>query len=170
MISADDFQKIKEGAEEFFTKMTLSADINIKAEVSNVDDILVKDDNVEDSNKYDTVAIAMNILDPQILIGRGGQTLDEIQRILRVFLNRKVGKNFYLDFDINGYKKEKVEYLRDLVRGLADEVSFNKKDKELSPMSAYERRIVHMELADRSDVIAESDGIEPNRRVVIRPR
>ncbi|PJA84129.1 MAG: hypothetical protein CO145_02195, partial [Candidatus Nealsonbacteria bacterium CG_4_9_14_3_um_filter_37_13] len=69
----------------------------------------------------------------------------------------------------NGYKKKKLDYLKELARSLADEVALTKKEKNLPPMAAYERRIIHLELAGRSDVTTESIGEEPERRVVVRP-
>ncbi|PIR71473.1 MAG: hypothetical protein COU43_02475 [Candidatus Nealsonbacteria bacterium CG10_big_fil_rev_8_21_14_0_10_37_25] len=76
---------------------------------------------------------------------------------------------FFIDLDINGYKKKKLDYLKELARSLADEVALTKKEKNLPPMAAYERRIIHLELAGRSDVTTESIGEEPERRVVVRP-
>ena len=75
---------------------------------------------------------------------------------------------FYIDLDINNYKKKKMEYLKELAKSVADEVAITKKEKELPPMSAYERRIIHLELAARGDVTTESIGQEPERKVVIR--
>ena len=71
--------------------------------------------------------------------------------------------------DVNDYKKKKVEYLIELAHSVADEVSLTKKEKVLDSMQAYERRIIHLELADRSDVVTESIGQEPERRIVVRP-
>jgi len=71
--------------------------------------------------------------------------------------------------DINDYKKKKNEYLRELARSVADEVSLSKKEKILGPMPPYERRVIHMELAGRSDVVSESIGEGPERRVGVRP-
>jgi len=56
-----------------------------------------------------------------------------------------------------------------MARGLADEVVLTKKEKILPAMPAYERRIIHLELASRSDVTTESIGKEPDRQIVIRP-
>jgi len=71
--------------------------------------------------------------------------------------------------DINDYKKKKVEYLREMARDAANEVSLSKKEKNLVSMPAYERRVIHLELADREDVITESVGEEPERSVIIKP-
>ena len=85
-------------------------------------------------------------------------------------MNKKLGKLFYLNLDINDYKKKKVEYLKGLAHDLADEVVLTKKEKSFLPMSAYERRIVHIELANRLDIATESEGEEPYRKVTIKPK
>ncbi len=116
-----------------------------------------------------TLPIHLKTEDPQILIGEGGQTLVEIQHLLKTILKRKIQEPFFIDLDINGYKKKKIEYLKELAKSVADEVALTKKEKSLAPMPAYERRIIHLELADRQDVTTESIGQEPERRVIIRP-
>ena len=151
MLNQDDLKKIKETTEEFFRKTTFE----VKAEVLPQQDL--------------TVSINLELEDPQILIGEGGQTLAEIQHLLKAILRRKIQEPFFIDLDISGYKKKKFEYLKELARSAADEVTITKKEKILSPMPAYERRIIHLELAGRSDITTESIGQEPERRVVIRP-
>ena len=152
MLNPNDIEKIKKITKEFFQKTTFDVEI----------EILPK--------KEETLPINLKAEDPQILIGERGQTLNEIQHLLKLILRRKIEEPFYIDLDINDYKKKKIEYLKDLARSLADEVSLTKNEKELSPMSAYERRIIHLELAGRTDITTESIGQEPERRVVIRPR
>ena len=63
-----------------------------------------------------------------------------------------------------------MEYLKDMAKNLADQVSLTKEEKILPPMSAYERRIIHAELAQRTDVITESQGDGFDRHVVIKPK
>ena len=152
MLNPNDIEKIKKITKEFFQKTTFDVEI----------EILPK--------KEETLPINLKAEDPQILIGERGQTLNEIQHLLKLILRRKIEEPFYIDLDINDYKKKKIEYLKDLARSFADEVSLTKNEKELSPMSAYERRIIHLELAGRTDITTESIGQEPERRVVIRPR
>ncbi|MBU3934567.1 KH domain-containing protein [Patescibacteria group bacterium] len=169
MINADDLKKIKEWVGDFFKKMTIEARIDAQASSFEVSDIL-REKNVNEDQKRDSVKLNLKIEDPQILIGEKGQTLNEIQRILRTLLNKKIEKNFYLDLDINDYKKKKMEYLQALARDLANEAVLNKEPKILSPMSSYERRIIHTELSGRTDIKTESEGEGPDRKVVIRPR
>lgn len=170
MITSEDIKKIKELVEDFFQKMTITIQANVKANTFELEDILQEKNNIAGETDRDVIELDIRIDDPQILIGEKGQTLNETQKILRAFLNKKIGKIFYLNLDINDYKKKKIEYLKDLARDLADEVILNKEPKVLSPMSAYERRIIHAELADRTDIKTESEGEEPYRRVVIKPR
>jgi spoIIIJ-associated protein len=108
--------------------------------------------------------------EPQILIGQGGQTLFEIQRLLRMVLNKKLQNFFYLNLDINDYKKKKIEYLKDMAKDLADQTVSTKEEKILPAMSSYERRVVHAELSQRADVITESQGDGFDRHIVIKPR
>ena len=107
--------------------------------------------------------------EPQILIGERGQTLAEIQHLLKAILRRKIAEQFYINVDINDYKKKKTEYLKEMARSVADEVALSKKERIMGPMPAYERRIIHLELAEREDIVSESIGQEPERRIVIKP-
>jgi len=85
---------------------------------------------------------------PKLLIGSSGKTLIEIHH----------------------YQKKKKEFLKDLALNLADEVALTKKEKVMPFLSAYERRIVHLILAERTDIIQESVGQGKERRIVIRPK
>ncbi len=119
-----------------------------------------------------TIPINLKMEDPQVLIGEGGQTLMEVQRLLKLVLQKKIASEarFYIDLDINDYKKKKTDYLKEMAKSTADEVSLIKKEKYLPPMSAYDRRVIHVELAGRQDIITESVGYDPERMIVVRPR
>lgn len=151
MVTPTNLQKIREIVQEFFKKMNLEIELEVK------------------SPQDATVPIDLKLKEPQILIGERGQTLAEIQHLLKAILKRKIDQPFYIDLDVNHYKKKKIEYLKELAKTIADEVALSKKEKQLPAMPAYERRIIHLELAARPDVTSESIGREPNRRVIIRP-
>lgn len=145
-------KEVEKIVEEFFEKMTFEAEVKVL--------------NMIDS----TLPIKVKVVDdPQILIGQKGETLSEIQKLLRIILRKKIAQDFYLDIDVNEYKEKKAEYLRELAKETAEDVALTKKEKELDPMSAYERRIVHMALAGREDVISESIGEGPERRIIVKP-
>ena len=151
MIPQEQLEEIKKTIKEFFEKTTLEVEIEFLPQ------------------RDLTLPINLKTEEPQILIGQGGQTLFEIQHLLKAILRRKIKENFYIDLDINDYKKKKLDHLKETARSLADEVALTKKEKILPSMSAYERRIIHLELAGRSDVTTESIGSEPERKVVIKP-
>ena len=151
-MNQENLQKIKEITDEFFKRTSF----DVEAEVLSLQE--------------KTIPIKIKTEEPQILIGQNGQTLAEMQRLLKAILKKQIPEEFYIDLDINDYKKKKIAYLREMARNLADEVSLNRKEKILAPMPAYERRIIHLELADRKDITTESIGQEPDRCVVIRPR
>jgi len=117
-----------------------------------------------------TVPIDIKVEDANVLIGPNGETLFELQHLLKVILKRKLDQDVYVDLDINSYKKKKTEYLKELARASANDVSLSRRTKMLAPMVAYERRIIHLELAGREDVVTESVGQGSSRKVVIKPR
>jgi len=117
-----------------------------------------------------TVQVNVQVEEPKMLIGEKGQTLFDIQHILKLMTRKKIEEPFYLSLDINEYKKNKEDYLRDLAQTTADEVILLKKPKELPSMPASERRVIHMALAGRADIDSESIGEGADRRVVIQPK
>jgi len=145
-------KQIKKITEKFFEKLGFMGDITVDLKEENTFFISVKTD------------------EPQILIGKNGETLLLIQRLLAKILKKEISQKLLLDLDINDYKKKKISFLRELAQLAADEVALHKKEKELEPMPAYERRIIHLTLAERKDVTTESKGEEPKRRVVIKPK
>ena len=86
-----------------------------------------------------------------------------------MILNKKIQQAFYLNLDINDYKKKKIEYLESLAKTFADEVVASKEEKELPPMPPYERRIIHAQLSERKDIATESRGEGMDRHIVIKP-
>jgi spoIIIJ-associated protein len=158
--------KIKRTTEEFFSKMTVQvSEINV---FNSENEIKEKEQTYE--KPKEVINLEIKLQEPQILIGQGGQTLFEIQRILKNILIKQTQEIFYLNLDINDYKKNKTEHLKSFARSVADDVALSKKEKTLSPMSSYERRVVHSEISKRIDVFTESTGDGQNRSVIIKPK
>ncbi len=151
MLEREDIQKIEDIISQFFSKI----DKKISTKVEKFDD-----QNIEINIKTE---------EPQVLIGENGQTLEGIERLLRLALRNNIEKRFYITLDINSYKKKKREYLEKKAKEAADEVSLTGVEKGMPALSAAERRIVHVELQDREDVITESFGKDPDRQVIIKP-
>ncbi len=154
MLEQDQVDIIKGAVKDFFEKMTIPAS-SIEASLT---------------SEKDAVDIDVKLEEPQILIGQQGQTLFEIQRLLRTILNKKLQNTFYFNLDINDYKRKKVEYLKNLAKELADQAALAGEEKTLPPMSAYERRIIHAELSQRTDVVTESWGEDFERHIIIKPK
>lgn len=148
---------IKKLVEEFFNRMTFKVEVDVQE--------------IEDEEK--TVSIPINIKseNPEKIIGYKGEVLNSIQFILKAMINKELGieKRLYLNLDINDYKRKKIDYIREIASSAADDVSLIGVPKTLEPMTGEERRAVHMELAERGDVVTESIGEKDNRRVVIKP-
>jgi spoIIIJ-associated protein len=120
----------------------------------------------------ETTSIGLNIEgeDLGILIGRRGQTLVSLQYIVRIIVSHKMQVQLPIVLDVEGYKQRRCEGLRTLALRLADQVKNRKTPFTMEPMSAFERRIIHITLANHPDVITESIGIGDGRKVVITPK
>ena len=159
MIVNEDIETIKQTTDEFLSKMTIS-DFTISVNTFRLED-------AENLTMQDMVNLDITMQEPGFLIGQNGKTLIELERVLRVILNKKLQKNFYVKLDINDYQKKKIEYLKNLARESANEVSLTKKSIILPLMSPYERRIIHMELENRRDITTQSQGIGLNKSITI---
>lgn len=169
MIDGTKVLQIKETIEEFLRKMTI-APVTLELTLSSPQpDISESASDTEVFKKMDVIDVQATIQDPQFLIGQNGQTLFELERILRIVLNKKLQENFYLNMDINNYKSKKIEYLKSLAEDSAGEVLATKEKKALPPMPAYERRIIHKELDQRQDIVTQSEGEGEQRHIVISP-
>lgn len=111
--------------------------------------------------------------DPGVLIGEHGKNLSSLQHLVYLMLlGQKVitdQDNIQVVVDVNDYRRNREEKIHAMAENFAKEVIANKEPVILEPMSAYERRLIHMELSKNSKVTTESIGEEPRRRVVIRP-
>ncbi|MFN3763379.1 MAG: protein jag, partial [Anaerolineae bacterium] len=104
------------------------------------------------------------------LIGPRGETLAALQHILRLLVNRKMGRMVNLVVDVQGYKERRAQSLRRLAERMASQAVRSGRTVYLEPMPPYERRIIHLALRDRPDVTTQSVGEGNRRRVTIIPR
>lgn len=103
------------------------------------------------------------------LIGPRGVTLDALQELTRLAVQQQTGVRSRLMLDISGYRANRRAELADLARRTADEVTNLKAARTLVPMNAFERKVVHDTIASIKGVSSESEGEEPQRRVVVSP-
>ncbi len=101
------------------------------------------------------------------LTGKNEDLLKACETILSKAISKDKQKRVYLD--INNYKKNKEEKLKEIIKKIAKQCSYKKESFTFPPMNAYQRRLVHMEIANHPDLTTESIGEEPERRVVIKP-
>lgn len=107
--------------------------------------------------------------DLAVLIGRHGRVLDSLQVSVNSMLSSKLKFHFPVDIDIEGYKSRRRNKIRNIALQSAKRAIDQGSRVVLPPMSAYERRLIHMYLIEDEKVTTHSEGEDPNRRVVITP-
>ena len=108
--------------------------------------------------------------DSGLLIGTRGETLRALQFIVSFLVSRRMGERTNLMVDVEGYQQRRYDSVANLARRVAQRVAQRGRPIPLEPMPPNERRQVHMALADRTDVVTESDGYGDRRKVVIHPK
>jgi len=116
------------------------------------------------------VLVDINGDDLSILIGRRTETLNALQYIASLIVSKELEQWVPLVVDIQGYRLRRNRQLQQLARRMAEQAVHTGKRQTLEPMPANERRIIHMELSSHGQVITESTGEEPNRKVTIVPK
>jgi spoIIIJ-associated protein len=117
-------------------------------------------------------AITFNIEGDDLgnLIGRRGMTIDALQYLVRLMTTRRSRSKTPIMIDVQSYKQKRYDDLRTLALNVASQVKTRRSSFRLEPMSAFERRIIHLTLADDPDVTTESIGEGDMRKVVVLPR
>ena len=103
-----------------------------------------------------------------VLIGRKGESLTAFQSLFNAVLKHKDPTAPFITIDIAGYKKERIEKVMRIAEETAQKVRDYGREQEMRPMNAFERRVVHMVLAEMPELETESVGEDPNRKVIVR--
>jgi spoIIIJ-associated protein len=103
------------------------------------------------------------------LVGPGGSTLDALQELTRLAVYRETGVRSRLMLDVGGHRARRRDELAKIGRDAAQRVLDSGTAEHLAPMTPFERKVVHDAVADLDGVVTESEGEEPERRIVIRP-
>ena len=122
------------------------------------------------SREEDTIRVDAACDDCGAVIGRRGETLDAIQYLTSLAVNRTASERVRVVVDVGGYRRRREEALVKLAERVAEKVVQSGKSSVLEPMNPAERRIVHCALQEYDGVVTFSEGEEPNRRVVVAPR
>lgn len=152
LASINDVEKIQTFLNELVKNMGVSCEILSKEDEESISFFIEKSD------------------DFKMLIGKSGDTLDSIQYLLNIFAKRNCNLDKRIFLDINGYKLKKEENIRQMAMQFAKKAIKYKKVMRLKPMNAYERRIVHSTIHNMKGVFTVSEGEEPYRKVVIKPK
>lgn len=130
--------------------------------------------NVVVTVKYDEMEKSMDIDlagdDMGVLIGKRGQTLDSLQYLVSLVVNKDVEEYIRVKVDTENYRQRRRETLENLAKNIAYKVKRTKRPVSLEPMNPYERRIIHSALQSDRYVSTHSEGEEPFRRVVVTLR
>lgn len=127
---------------------------------------------LEEREEGATTGIAFDVTgeDLGILIGRRGQTLTCLQYIVKIIVGHQTKTWLPIIVDVEGYKQRRYNALQALAWRMAEQVKVRGVPFTLEPMSAFDRRIIHLTLAENPDVTTQSSGEGEARKVVILPR
>lgn len=132
-------------------------------------DILDADGDIDElvSNGRPVVEVVGSKL--QSLIGPRGATLEALQELTRLAIFKQTGEPSRLLLDVGGYRDQRRKELAAVARNAVEKVKQHGEAVKLEPMSAFERKCVHDVVNASDGVASESEGVEPNRRIVVRP-
>lgn len=156
--SEDDYDEnevILETAREFISKLLETLELDNIVEMELVSDTLNVNINGDEKRLG-------------ILIGKRGVTLDSIQYILNLLVNKKSSRYIRVSLDSSGYREKRKNTLEDLAEKMARKVAKSGRPIKLEPMNSYERKIIHTKLQDFDGVLTHSEGRDPFRKVVIQ--
>ncbi len=122
---------------------------------------------VEKSEDEESIMLKITGKDSGIIIGRRGETLDALQYLTSLVVNRQSEEYKRVTIDIENYRQKREDTLVKLAERLAERVVRYRKNVTLEPMNPYERRIIHSTLQNNKLVETHSVGDEPNRKVII---
>ncbi|MCR5743998.1 MAG: protein jag [Lachnospiraceae bacterium] len=177
-VSAETVSEVKEEAKA-------EANAEVKAETSDVlaGDVIAKAEEFLNSifanmgisakleSSYDEAekSVDINIVGDDMgnLIGKRGQTLDSLQYLTSLVVNKNLSEYVRVKLDTENYRARRKETLENLAKNIAYKVKRTKRAVKLEPMNPYERRIIHSALQDDKYVYTKSEGEEPFRHVVV---
>ena len=125
--------------------------------------------NIEVSTNNEEMNIELSGEDMGVLIGKRGQTLDSLQYLTSLVVNKGQKEYIRVKVDTENYRERRKETLENLAKNLAYKAKRTKRPVSLEPMNPYERRIIHSALQNDKYVTTHSEGEDPYRKVVIVP-
>jgi len=151
------FDPVKKG-KEFLETLLNKAEINVGVEIL--------------EEKSDEEQVVYNLTGEKelgLVIGHRGETLDAMQYLTSIYINKELEEYFRVLLDAEGYRDRRQETLERLAERLAAKAERKKRKVVLEPMPSHERRIIHITLKENKNVKSYSEGKEPYRKVMIEP-
>ncbi len=150
-LSKKDLAVIEETVEKFLAELELEATFSL------------------DQNE-DVVEVAMETQDSGIIIGYHGEMLESLQLVLSLVVAKKLGRFVRISIEVDGYKKNRTEYLHSLALQVKERALAEQKEQALMSLKSWERRAVHLFLQNDEEVTSESSGEGRDRVLLIRPK
>lgn len=147
-------QSLLEKTNEYLDKLFKAMDIPTEVQIQFDEEAGTMDINLEGP-------------DMGILIGKRGQTLDALQYLISLFVNKESDSYIHVKLDTENYRARRKDTLENLAKNIAYKVKRNRRSITLEPMNPYERRIIHSVLQNDKYVATRSEGEEPYRKVVV---
>ena len=140
----------KKFLKDVFSAMNIAVNVEIK---------------INEANK--TMDINLVGEDMGVLIGKRGQTIDSLQYLVSLVVNKECEEYYRVKLDTENYRERRKETLENLARNIASKVKRTRRSVTLEPMNPYERRIIHSALQNDKYVTTKSEGEEPYRHIVV---
>jgi spoIIIJ-associated protein len=156
----DPLDEARQVVQEFLDKLGIEATI----------DVNMPEVPLDAEGEANPVVFNLTGGDMGALIGRKGQTIDAFQYLVRLMLTRKTKSRTPIMIDVENYKQRHYEDLKTMAMNVAQQVKAHRSSVRLEPMSAYDRRVIHMTLANDPEVLTESMGEGEYRKVVVYPK
>lgn len=142
----------------------------IKETIKKLFDLLEIDGDFELNQEEEQISVILSTRDTGLVIGYHGEGLESLQLILSMAISKKIGRFIRVSLEIDGYKKNRTEWLEKLAIQTKERVLEENKEIALPNLKPWERRIVHMLLQDNEEVTSESIGEGRDRTLVVKPR
>ena len=175
-----DYEVVEEGSSGFLGIGAKAAVIKASVKKSSVEEVarVFLNDVFQAMNMEVVIAIKYNEEEKNmdielsgnemgVLIGKRGQTLDSLQYLVSLVVNKESEEYIHVKVDTENYRQRRKETLENLAKNIAYKVKRTKRSVSLEPMNPYERRIIHSKVAEIEGVYSNSIGEEPYRKVVI---
>lgn len=161
-------RKYKAGEELSDEELDTVADVALSV-IRNILKHFDAEDSPIDEYEGDDGELILDVTAPNlaVLIGRHGRTLESLQTMFSLIVSRRLGFRYPVVVDIEGYKSRRNDKVTSMAHSAAARAVRQHGSVALPPMSAYERRLVHIALRDNVAVETHSEGVDPERRVVV---